>query len=279
MNRFFYRQLGLLTVDELKQLCFRKKALFALILYAGILFLTFLGIAKMRGYVSEAIPTLPIEPEQRIFLNEYVRNFKLPDVMTEKVPMLKTPLPLLLYFLISIASLPFLIPTVSCDMISNDTYKGTQRFLLFRVSRTAYFLSKAIAHFILFLAVQLGLLVLLFGFCLFYAREIMDIHFFANSFFLTLRLIPLILAFLAMTQFISSLISSPVKSLIINNLALLLMVILLAVQPVLSIFYQPIWAGLLSFEGNQILYSHLGFITWSILFWGFSYTFFMYKKL
>jgi len=281
MNAFFFRQMSILTLDEFKQLLLRKRAIFALILYTGMLFLVFWGISRSRVLMMDAVKQMkiPLQPAEKMVIEQSLKQFSIPEPWIQKVPIMGAALPLLVYFILSLCTIPFLIPMVSCDMISLDLFRGTQRFLLFRVSRTAYFWSKTLAHFVLYLLVQSVVLLMLYGFCFFYAREVFSLKFFWDSLHLTLRLIPVIVVFLAFIQLISSQIANPVKSLIVSNVGLLVMVILLALKPQLSLFYHPLWGGLFTYKTVSLMKSVLGFGAWSVFFWGISFGFFWVKKL
>ncbi len=276
---FGINQFLILVEDELKQLFLRKRALFTIILYAGTMFLVFWAVGKSKDLLVSMLYNLQIDETQKIALKQSVQMLKMPEDLIAKAPILNYPLPLLVYFFISLTSIPFIIPMISCDMISQDLSQGTQRFLLFRVSRFSYYWSKAFAHLILYILVQFLLLALLAGFCLVYMKDVLSFSFILDGLLLTLRLIPIIIVFLAFIQMISSNVASPIKSLILSNLGLLLMMILLMIQPELSIFYQPLWSGLMSFDSTLIFKSTSLFLLWSSFFWGLSYAFFWYKKL
>jgi hypothetical protein len=277
---FSVRQTAILVEDEFKQLWCRKRALFAIVLYVGMLFLFFWGLSRSREFLLNGLGGLPMDPRQKVMLEQSLRRFTIPRAAIERAPILSLPVPVLLYFLISLSSLPFLIPMVSCDMISLDLYRGTQRFLLFRVSRSAYFWSKTIAHFLVYLGIQAAVLAGLFLFCLFYAREALSWAFLFHALHLSLRLVPVIAVFLAFTQMISSRVANPVKSLIVSNLGLFAMVVLLAFQPRLSVFYPPLWSGLFAFEpATEFVKSAVGFAGWSVFFWGGSFALFWKRNL
>ena len=279
MNTFFLRQLFLLTVDELGQIFLRKRFLLALILYSGLLLLAFLAIHQGKRFVMAAIPSMGLDMEQSFILEQALQRLSLPESAVKDHPILGYPLPLLIYFFISLFSLPMLIPMISCDVISQDLARGTQRFLLFRVSRGAYFWSKALAHVLSYLLLQASLLLLLLGVCGLYAREILSFSLLKGGVVLSLRLIPVILVFVAFTQAVSAQFSSPLKSLIVNNLLLLLMAILLSIKPFLSFFYSPLWVGLLSYDPRPFLMAVSGFLLWCVLFWSLSFGLFYVKKL
>jgi len=279
MNSHFLRQFFILTVDELKELFFRKRALFALILYAGTLILFFWGLSESRKMAGDFVLTLNLPLTQKELLKQSMESFLIPSQWALKFPIFKISLPLLIYFFISVSSLPFLIPMISCDMISLDLFRGTQRFLLFRVSRAAYFFSKTLAHFLLYFILQLVILVCIIIYCAYNEISVFNLFFIKSSLNLTLRVIPLIFLFVSFTQMISSQVKSPVKSLIINNFALLIMMILLAVKPYLSFFYKPLWSGLFSLQVKDVFFSMAGMSLWGGLFMLVSFSLFWRKKL
>ncbi len=279
MTLHFFRQLFILTFDELKELFFRKRALFALIMYAGTLILFFWGLAESKEAAGDFISTLDLPLAQKALLKQSMENFLMPSEWTQKIPIFKVPLPLLIYFFISVSSLPFLIPMISCDMISLDLFRGTQRFLLFRVTRASYFFSKTLAHFLLYFILQLVILVCIIIYCAYNGMSVFSLLFIKSSLNLTVRVIPLIFLFISFTQMISSQVKSPVKSLIINNFGLLIMMIILAVKPYLSFFYKPLWTGLFSFQTKEVLMSMTGMSLWGVLFMAISFTLFWRKKL
>jgi hypothetical protein len=279
MDMIFFRQFFLLTADELKQLFFRKRVLFTLFMYAGTLLFTFWVLSRSYDFLLTSMDEIQIPPEQKVMLQKTLNHLSFPREMTDRFPILSFPFPLLIYFFVSLSTLPFLTGIISCDMISQDLSRGTQRFLLFRVSRAAYYWSKAVSHFLFYFIIQWALFGMLFVLVVCDSKKIPSFSFFHQGMNLTLRLIPLLLCFLAYTQIISSQFATSAKSYLVNQAGLVLMLLILMIQPVFSFFYSPLWSGLFYSYSFRMAQSFGGFALWAIFFWGTGYFLFHRKRL
>lgn len=273
------KQFYILTFDEVIQLFRRKRALLSFLIYIGFIILSLILISYCHQWVLKMIPLLPIPYEEKEVFFKALKSIEIPDSMIQDFPLLGYSWPSLFYFFCSILFFPFLIPLISCDMISQDLSTGTQRFILFRVSRSVYFWSKTLAHFLVYLFFLFLLIVFLTGYSLVTIKNSQLFSLLSDSFFLSLRLLPVMMVFLALTQAISSLIHSPMKGLLFNHLILVFMLILLTFIPQISLFYYPLWRGLFSFDPALIMTSVTGFMAWSFLLFGGSFFVFLRKNL
>ena len=279
MRAIAWRQFFILTFDEMIQLFKRKRALLSFLIYIAFIILSLIFISYCHQWTLKMIPFLPIPYEEKEVLLNALKSIEIPAAMIQDFPLLGYSWPSLFYFFCSVLFFPFLIPLISCDMISQDLSTGTQRFILFRVSRWVYFWSKTFAHFsvyILFLFLMTGCLT---GYSLSTLKNPQFFSLLNDSFLLSLRLLPVMLVFLALTQAISSLIQSPIKGLLFNYLIMLIMLILLTFKPQISLFYYPLWHGLFTFDSSLIFFSLVGFFVWSVLLFGGSFILFLRKNL
>ncbi|MBN2144747.1 MAG: hypothetical protein JW774_09005 [Candidatus Aureabacteria bacterium] len=276
---FFLRQCILLSADELKQLFFRKRILFTLFIYIGTLLFTFWVLSKSYAFLQTSMVDLQIPPDQKAVMKQAFDRFSFPDKMKEQFPILNYPFALLVYFIVSLFTIPFLTGMISCNMISEDLSRGTQRFLLFRVSRSAYYWSKTFSHFLFYLLIQCFILSLMIAFFLYDSKQAFSFSILYQGMDLTLRLIPLIICFLGYSQIISSQFSSTAKSWLVNQAGLVLMLLILMIQPLFSFFHASLWSGLFYSDCYNILISLGGFSLWGIFFLSSGYLLFHYKKL
>ena len=274
LNQFY-----ILTMDEIIQLFRRKRALLSFLIYVGFILLSLILISYCHQWVLKMIPLLPLPSDEKEMLFNALKSIEIPDSMIRDYPLLGYSWPSLFYFFCSVFFFPFLIPLISCDMISQDLSTGTQRFILFRVPRWVYFWSKTLAHFLVYLFFLFLLIVFLTVYSLVTLKNSQLISISCDSFFLSLRLLPVMFVFLSLTQAISSIIQSPMKGLLLNYLMLLFMLILLTFVPQISLFYYPLWQGLFSFDPVLMMTSVAGFVFWSFLLFGGSFFVFLRKNL
>ena len=274
VNQFY-----ILTFDEIIQLFRRKRALLSFLIYIGFIILSLILISYCHQWVLKMIPFLPVPYEEKQVLFNVLKSIEIPYSMIQDFPLLSYSWPCLFYFFCSVLFFPFLIPLISCDMISQDLSTGTQRFILFRVSRWVYFWSKTLSHFLVYVFFLFLLIIFLTVYSLVSLENSQLFSILNDSFLLSLRLLPVMLVFLALTQAISSFIQSPMKGLLFNYLILVFMLILLTFIPQISLFYYPLWHGLFSFDPALILSSIMGFILWSFFLFGGSFFIFLRKNL
>jgi hypothetical protein len=270
----FYRQLFILTEDEFFQLFLRKRAVFGFILYTSFLILSFYVLQKMIPYGEEFLRSLFLEmglplSEIKSFQETWM-GFNLSETLRMRYPqyaVIAYPWPLVLYYMVALSTLPYLIPFISCDMISKDVSFRTQRLLLPRMSRSSYYMGKTLAHGLLYLGLQVCVLLVFIGWVFvvhpeaarsFQVTWLLDIH---------CRLIPLFLCFLGFTQGLSALCSGVMQSLIVIHLALILEMVLWFIEPQLSLFNPPLWQALFQTWKSPGMSSLALFLLWGFLFW------------
>ncbi len=279
MNLVFFRQWRILAADELQQLFFRKRALITFLFYAGTLALTFFLLGQSQELLAKINAELNLPLHERYLLKKSLEHLSVPKQVIDSYPVLGYPLPLLIYFFTSLFMPAFLVPFISCDMISQDLASGTHRFLLFRVSRAAYYWAKAFAHLCLYLLIQGALLVLVLGFSFWYFPLLFSQNFFMQCGESLARLLPILILFVSFTQAVSGQCKGPVKSWMLNQTTLLFLMLVTFWKPSFSFFDPFLWKGLLQSDPATLTASFLGFGAWSAVFWGGGFALFWMKRL
>jgi|GEM_PF-5302725 len=155
-----FNHIYVLGREELRELFFRVRSFLSLLLYIGIFVLAIRGFVEADKRVGEAIGQDDRIAETFARVINELQFFQSGDLAREA---LQWPIVFPLFQFLVVIWLPTFVAIVSCDMISSDISRGTLRYVMTRTSRSAYYLSKLISHFIMYLGLQCLIYLLLMG--------------------------------------------------------------------------------------------------------------------
>lgn len=264
----FIKQTWILTFEELRELLSRKRSLITLILYLVIVFLFLQLLVKMEEGVFPKLGMLSLQSPGNVALVSKLKSAGLNEALELAVKLSAWPKSFWLFQSFSIFWIPILISMVSCDMISIDIYRGTLRYVLTRTSREAYFVSKFLAHFLVFSFLHLFALVAL----TINAMITLDAFQFSNylmpaiKYFLSFQ--PYLLVILSGTILISSFTRKPMNAFIRIQLFWSVFLFLLLIDPIFSPFYYKVTLGVFAPFEFHLIDSALYSGVWAALFVG-----------
>ena len=258
----FWRHLWVLTTEELYDLVWRRRSCISLILYLLVLCAAMYWFSRAQTRFEPVTNILAAAPQLEE-LRFHLSKFGLQDTLDFIVELSRYPASLWMFQIFSLLWLPTLVGLVSCDMVSIDIDRGTLRFVLQRSSRLAYYLSKGLAHLLLFITLQaismIGLIVL----CILTSKgfELQDYLTLGFRYFLIS--IPFIVFVVASTEWVSSWSRKPMSAILRLNILWVVFFVLLGWYPDLSPLTQRSLIGLvLPFEQYGLLSAG------SLLAWG-----------
>jgi len=197
-----FNHIYILGREELRELLFRVRSLLSLLLYIGIFLLAIRGFVEADKRVGEAMGQDDRIAEMLAQLIYKLQFFQSDDLAREAM---SWPLVFPLFQFLVLIWLPTFVAIVSCDMISSDISRGTLRYVMTRTSRTAYFLSKLISHFIMYLVLQTLIYLLLLGGVLLFSDRITFEQAWRPILTYMVVFVPYLFFLVATTQFISAL--------------------------------------------------------------------------
>lgn len=240
----FIRHLWVLTTEELYDLVWRKRSCISLVLYLVVLIGAMYWFSRAQSRFVPLSNVLAVAPQIEE-LRFQLSKFGLQNTVDFIIELSRYPASLWMFQLFSLVWLPTLVGLVSCDMVSIDIDRGTLRFVLQRSSRLAYYLSKGLAHLVLFLSLQVASMVGLIVICAFTAQdfELGDYLALGARYFIVS--IPFILFVVASTEWVSSWSRKPMSAILRLNILWVVFFVLLGWNGDLSPLSQRSLVGLL----------------------------------
>lgn len=263
------RQIFLLAFDEAREALFRRRAFLSLLMHLGLVLLLFLGVQKAEQQATEALGGQVGVADALKRGVQALGSQAHPDVKSIVDDISSVPLSLLLVQLLTILWFPTLISLVSCDMVAIDVYRGTLRYILLRVSRVTYYVSKFLAHSFLFAVIHgLSLAILVIYVCL-TVPEISFVEYSSMALRYGLVFVPAIMFLVAVTGLISSFCRKPLTALMLIQVFWVILVLLFFKWPHALPLSPKITSGLFAPSMKYVLPSVGGFLAWTAGFLAF----------
>lgn len=263
--RVFCRHLWVLTTEELRDLVWRRRSSISLVLYLVVLCAAMYWFSRAQSRFEPVTNILAAAPQLEE-LRFQLAKYGLQDTLDFIVELSRYPASLWMFQLFSMLWLPTVVGLVSCDMVSIDIDRGTLRFVLQRSSRLAYYLSKGLAHLLLFVGLQAISMIGLIVICAMTATN------FELGDYLTLGAryllvsIPFIVFVVASTQWVSSWTRKPMSAIVRLNILWVIFFVLLGWNADLSPLSQRSLVGLMLPFQTYGATSAISLIAWGMIF-------------
>lgn len=264
--QLFLHQLAVLTFAELRELLWRRRSLLSLVLYALIILLSVWLLFKVHSTIGTGRGSIDLDSPEHSDFASTLDKMGAREIFRTFLKLSDLPPALWIFQIFSLVWFPTLVGLVSCDSIALDVYRGTLRFVLLRSSRSAYYFSKLLSHFVLYAVLQALSLVMVLG----YSLAAVPGTKFGQAFTLALEYFIVFLPFLwcvvAATQFVSSFSRRPMNALIRIHVLWIAFIFVVALVPWASPLWIKILVGLFVPFDNHPLVSAFGYSVWAMLF-------------
>ena len=254
-----------LTWEELRELAFRRRSFLSLLLYFGILALCVWGLADLQARMGPAGALLQ-DPTALDHLRGQLAERGWEDSFHVLLEVAQYPASIWIFQAFCILWFPTLVALVSCDMIAVDIQRGTLRFVLQRSGRIVFYLSKLVAHFLLFVILQLGSVAALIGFASWGAKGFALTDFIEIAWRYFAVFMPFLFFLVTSTAWISSASRRPLNALLKIHLLWLLFIALLFVWPWLSPLESGYTIGLILPFGQYLWPTVMSMSVWGGIF-------------
>ena len=262
-------QVLILTLEELHDLLFRRRAMISLILY----FLGIGGLVVLIGYLEKrvftAMPAMADAQTMLPIIRQQMHQFGLGREIDLILRLKDLPGAALIIHILSLLWYPSLVSLISCDMVATDIYRGTLRFLLTRTGRTTYYFSKMAAHFFFYVVIQLLTLLAVYLTCAYAAAD-----FNAKAYLATIAMcmkvfLPYLLFVVATTQYVSCSADKPARVILKLHSLWALFIVLAWLAPLASPLNGEIVLGLIAPFGEHGLLTARMLCLWATGFTAF----------
>jgi len=261
-TRRLFLQIWVLFLEECRDIFGRRRAVFSLILHLFFICLLLFALSKVQDRVQDAMQQVNMSPEQEQYMTEeLIRQIEL--VVPGISKLRDWPLIISLFQFISLLWLPSLVALISCDVVAIDIYRGTLRFITLRASRLSYYVSKVIAHVLLFVLLQLVAVTLLLILCAINVEDFSLTAYLDPTIRYLVVYLPFVVMVVALTTWVSSWCNKPINALILLHVVWFAMVLLAAQQPEITPIYHVITRGLLLPVGTEMGTAILGQLAWA----------------
>lgn len=272
----FFHQTFLLLVEEMRDLFFRKRVVLGLLLYGLIFSSLFYSLAKMETLFENKVG-LSLQNEE--FLFQIISELRIPNAYEIVQELGNFPILILVFQLLVVMNLPLIVPFMSNDMLTTDIYRGTLRFLTLRSSRLAYYVSKLLAHVLLYLGiVGLTYVALLIVVAVFHT-EFLGLDYLWGALDCLVATLPFIFGLVAGTQLISSICKKPFTALFMCELFWVLNLFILGWEPETSFFHASTLIGTIIPMSSYTPESALRASTWGLGFFTLGYLWFLKREI
>lgn len=140
------KKLLILTKDSIVNTVTSKRAIVFLILYTGIFLLIAYGFMELQLELQKQMKAFGVSENQERMVTEIAKAFFKAQANNELVNyLLSVPFFNVALFFVSIFGTPLLIIILKYDILAQERYDGTLRFLLFRVSRLKIIASRFVS--------------------------------------------------------------------------------------------------------------------------------------
>ncbi len=275
----FVRHVAVLTEEELRDLLLRRRAMLSLLLYLAVIGAVMLSLTYVEERLRPSLGFFNDGNGERNRLLEWAQLNGFGDLARIIAELGSWPSPVVISQFLFLLWFPTLVALVSCDMIAIDVYRGTLRFVLLRTTRLAYFVSKTVAHLILYLILYVISIAVLLVLSVF-RDPLFRIEWYARPVLLmAVAMVPFLLFLVASTQFVSCWSSKPMNAVVRLHLLWVLFFGLVFFIPWATPLWPKISLGLIApFFGHQWL-AIGGMLGWSALFGGCGWLLFRRRAL
>ncbi len=239
-------QIIILTWEELRDILFRRRALLCILLYVigvgGII----AGIGYLESQMTVKLAQISNPEAQMAVIRDLMYQHGLQREYELMMALGKLPGAIVLMHIFTLLWLPTFVALVSCDMVATDLYRGTLRYLVVRTSRGAYYVSKLIAHFILYVILQIFALGGVFLICVQKAKDFNFENYFSATMVFFSIFLPYLWFLLATTIFISTLSAKPARTIMKLHLVWIAFLVLAYFSPDATPFSTEVVLGLVT---------------------------------
>ena len=230
----FIRHLWVLSIEDLRELLIRRRALLSLAVYLTVICVVVFGLAYTERRLFPTMNFFRVDNEHRshfrsLFISRgYGQEFEM---------LLKTaqlPSAVVIMQIFSLLWFPTLVALLSSDMVSLDVYRKTLRYIILRTSRVTYYLSKMLGHVIFYLALQILTVSTLFAVCALNPVGFSRGQYLAALLRCLLVFTPFLWFLVASTQLISCWTARPAAAVLRMHLLWIAFIVLLYAAPSLS---------------------------------------------
>lgn len=260
----FFRQIWVLTVEELRELVLRKRAMLSLLMYFFALAVSIWLILRLSLVVEVDFSRIDLNLPQFKPLRELLSKTGLLPYANSLFQLSSCPALLWIFQMFSVLWLPSLVALVSCDMVAIDIYRGTLRFLLLRTSRLAYFVSKLLSHALLYLVLHAASILAVIAVSLYYSSQFSLVATLLLALKYLLTIFPFILFVVAATLWVSCWSRGPMGAIIKLHVLWLLVIIVSAYAPAWTPFDFNLLVGMFVPFENYPIISVAGYLFWTL---------------
>lgn len=260
-----FRQIFVLAADELRELLLRRRAFLSLLIYVAVVVGSLWAIFRVQRVFGFSMVQHPdAQAYQRLL--EKMQELGLGDAFAIFMKLTQFPEMLWIFQLFSVLWFPTLVALVSCDAVAVDIYRGTLRFILLRSSRVAYYLGKFVAHFGLYLILQVaslvGVWILTYSF---YPEE--DITQLTKlTIYYVLIFVPFLAWLVALTQLVSSWSRKPMSALVRVHVLWVVLIVIASQVPQLTPLDGDLVFGLVAPFDDYPISAAVGYSFWTLVF-------------
>ncbi len=270
----------ILFTDHLINSWRTKKGILFLIIYTAVFLLCAYGIIRFQIQINSQMENLGVPEMQKQVVTELAKNILKNSINNAVVTyLLSIPFMNIALFLVSLFGTPLLILLLKYDVISQEDYEHTTRFLLFRCSRIQIYLAK---YFSSIIEIMILTFTALFVALTWAAFSIPDFSF-AESFkpgfhfFIVSQL--LFSVIIAIVQLISVIVKKPVTGLLISAFALIVLLIIPVWVSWVSPFDINYTGGLFAGKSDPLMVSAAGYLAFNLMFLSSGYLIYRRKNI
>jgi hypothetical protein len=265
MARFltYLHHSSVLTLAELRICVSRRKALVGLALYILVFLLAAYYLVGLQRELSSANAVVRAglgERELQAVFGSAALNEGAAAVAKLVRYLATQPLGVWCFQFVALLWYPMFVSLMSFDAVAGEVYRGTPRFVVQRASRASYLTSKFLAPLVVYLGLHLLACLVLWGGFLIWLPQ-------AEVAGAIVRYASVMLGFIAVltaaTVFVSSVTSSPGRSLISLHFFWFACCVIAIWWPALNPMRGEWIAALLMPEGSAVLSAILGFWGWA----------------
>jgi ABC-type transport system involved in multi-copper enzyme maturation permease subunit len=268
--RLFIHQVAVLTVEELRDILRRRRAVITLFLYGGCAVLVARWLAWFQERLRVLQGSVSMLTQHRAEIEERLSEYELQQFLPVFDLLESVPASVWIFQLFALMMLPTLSSWLSSDMVTVDVYRRTLRFVLLRSGRAAYLLSKFVAHSLLLIGVHAVVVGLAVG----WGATILEAgslpQFIRALLWYLIAIVPFSLMTVAGTVLVSAWCSRPITALLMTNALWFLAVLTMFLAPLASPYNGRILTGILVPYGDYLFAGILGPLLWTGVFLGVS---------
>lgn len=257
----FSHQTRVLSIEEVREIFFRRRAFVSLILYIAFLFLMFSSFRHLTASARLLIGEENTRSQLLTLIFEQLYRLGIGSAVEQ---LLYWPAAVIVFQVLCIFWYPSLISLVSSDMVTTDIHRGTLRFLLLRGSRGAYYWSKLLAHIGLYVFMHIVTLLVLMLVCVWADTGVRPDELVSPGMKYLLVFIPFLFFLVAATQFVSVFCRRPATALLGVHLLWIILLLPVYVAPDFTPFHWRAMLGLVVPIGEYAFDAQVRFVLWGL---------------